>query len=78
MSHMGPDKLVYMANQIGTFFKAQGSEDNAIAGVAEHIKKFWNPQMRKSIYAHIDRGGEGLKPHVKAAIEKLKQAEAAH
>lgn len=78
MSHMGPDKLVYMANQIGTFFKAQGSEDKAIAGVAEHIRKFWDPRMRKSIYAHIDNGGAGLEPHVKAAIEKLKQAEAAH
>lgn len=78
MSHMGPNKLVYMANQIGNFFKAQGSEDKVIAGVAEHIRKFWDPRMRKSIYAHIDNGGEGLEPHVKAAIEKLKQAEAAH
>lgn len=78
MSHMGPNKLVYMANQIGAFFKAQGSDDHAVAGVAEHIRKFWDPRMRKSIYAHIDNGGDGLEPHVKAAIEKLKQAEAAH
>jgi len=30
------DKLVYMANQIGKFFKSQG-EDAAVKGTAEHI-----------------------------------------
>lgn len=77
MSPMGPDKLVYMANQIGKFFNAQGSEDKAVAGVAEHIKKFWDPRMRSSIYAHLDQGGAGLDPAVKKAIEKLKSADAA-
>lgn len=76
MSHSGPDKLVYMANQIGKFWKAQGSE-NAVTGVYEHIKKFWDPRMRSKIYAHLDEGGAGLEPHVKAALEKLKSAEAA-
>ncbi|MBX3523550.1 MAG: formate dehydrogenase subunit delta [Xanthobacteraceae bacterium] len=76
MSHTGPDKLVYMANQIGKFFQAQGSE-TAVTGVYEHIRKFWDPRMRSQIYAHIDNGGAGLEPHVKTAIEKLKSAEAA-
>lgn len=74
MSHSGPDKLVYMANQIGKFFKAQGG-DRAVAGVAEHIRKFWDPRMRSSIFAHLDAGGAGLEPHVKSAIEQLKKAE---
>ncbi len=74
MSHSGPDKLVYMANQIGKFFKAQG-EDKTVIGVSEHIKKFWDPRMRSKIYAHLDQGGAGLDPHVKAALEKLKSAE---
>ncbi len=77
MSHSGPDKLVYMANQIGKFFKAQGDDKAAVAGISEHIRKFWDPRMRSQIYAHIDEGGAGLEPHVKAAIEKLKTAEAA-
>ncbi len=71
MSHTGPDKLVYMANQIGKFFKSQG-EEKTVAGVSEHIRKFWDPRMRSSIYAHLDNGGAGLEPSVKTAIEKLK------
>ena len=33
---MSPDKLVYMANQIGKFFAHQG-EAKAVAGIADHI-----------------------------------------
>ncbi len=45
---MSPDKLVYMANQIGKFFVSQGP-DKAAAGIAEHIAKFWDPRMRAAI-----------------------------
>ena len=33
---MSPDKLVYMANQIGKFFTHQGDE-KAIASIADHM-----------------------------------------
>lgn len=68
---MSPEKLVYMANQIGTFFASQGA-DAAVAGTAEHIKKFWDPRMREAILLHLDRGGAGLDPAVRAAIGQLK------
>ncbi|MGP9814385.1 formate dehydrogenase subunit delta [Rhodopseudomonas sp. NSM] len=68
---MSPDRLVYMANQIGTFFRSQGA-DRAVPGIAEHLKKFWDPRMRKAIVAHLDAGGEGLAPDVRAAVEALK------
>jgi formate dehydrogenase subunit delta len=68
---MSPDKLVYMANQIGTFFRSQG-DDAAIKGTAEHIKKFWDPRMRDAIFAHLDAGGAGLDPPVLQAIELLR------
>ena len=64
------DKLVYMANQIGKFFVSQGTEQ-AVAGTAEHIRKFWDPRMRTTIFAHLDRGGEGLEPHVREALIRL-------
>ncbi|WP_315720988.1 MULTISPECIES: formate dehydrogenase subunit delta [unclassified Bradyrhizobium] len=73
MSHNPSDRLVYMANQIGKFFQSQGQEKE-VAGVAEHIKKFWDPRMLKTIYAHHDAGGAGLDPAVKEAIGKLKDA----
>ena len=69
-----PDKLVYMANQIGAFFAGQGP-DRAVSGTAEHIKKFWDPRMRKAIFAYVEQGGTGLNPPVREAIEQLAAAE---
>lgn len=68
---MAPDKLVYMANQIGKFFATQG-EGEAVAGTADHLKKFWDPRMRAAILAHLDTGGKGLDPSVRQAVEQLK------
>jgi formate dehydrogenase subunit delta len=68
MSH---DKLVYMANQISKFFASQGA-DKAVAGVAEHLAKFWDPRMRAAIIAHLDAGGVGLDPLVREAVDKLR------
>jgi len=53
---MSPDRLIYMANQIGKFFQFQG-HDKAVPGIAEHIRKFWDPRMRATISAHLDTGG---------------------
>jgi formate dehydrogenase subunit delta len=66
---MSPDKLIYMANQIGKFFTSQGP-DKAAAGIAQHIKRF-DPRMRAAIFAHLDAGGAGLDPVVREAIDKL-------
>ena len=64
-------KLVYMANQIGMFFKAQDME-TASAKIAEHISKFWDPRMRDAILAHLEAGGAGLDPATRGAIESLR------
>jgi formate dehydrogenase subunit delta len=76
MSHNNTDRLVYMANQIGKFFESQG-HDRAVPGIAEHIRKFWDPRMRKMIFAHLDAGGAGLMPNALEALTTLKQAEQA-
>jgi formate dehydrogenase subunit delta len=70
-AHSTNDKLVYMANQIGTFFKSQ-DVDTASAMIAEHITKFWDPRMRRTIIAHLDAGGAGLEPATRRAIETLR------
>ncbi|MFZ3360637.1 MAG: formate dehydrogenase subunit delta [Xanthobacteraceae bacterium] len=70
-----PDKLIYMANQIGKFFAGQGPEV-AISGTAEHIRKFWDPRMRAAIFAHLQAGGAGLDPAVRQAIANLQLAAA--
>ena len=68
---MSPDRLVYMANQIGKFFEVQRA-DEVVPGIADHIKKFWDPRMRKEIFAYMDAGGEGIDPPVREALDKLK------
>jgi formate dehydrogenase subunit delta len=44
MSHERIEKYARMANQIGDYFATQPHED-ATAGVADHIRKFWTPKM---------------------------------
>ena len=44
-------------------------------GIANHIKKFWDPRMRNAIFAYMDAGGEGIDPPVRKALDHL-QAEA--
>ena len=66
-------KLVTMANQIGKFFASQGP-DEAVAGTADHIRKFWEPRMRGAIFAHLQAGGAGLDPNVRRALEILQEA----
>ena len=73
---MSPDKLVYMANQIGKFFASQGEKD-AVAGITNHIEKFWDPRMRRAIIAHLGAGGAGLDPLPKRAVESLAPVKAA-
>lgn len=73
MSHNSVDKLVKMANQIGKFFVAQRHVDG-VAGVEEHLKKFWDPRMRDAIIAHVDHGGDGLDPIAFEAVKRLAQS----
>ena len=68
---MSPEKLVYMANQIGRFFAHQ-SEAKAVASTADHLKKFWDPRMRDAILDYVEVGGEGLEPLVLRAVLTLK------
>jgi formate dehydrogenase subunit delta len=71
MSHdNSPKKLIYMANQIGKFFAPQG-HDKTVAGVANHLTRFWDPSMRKKIVHHLTEGGEGLDPLVREAVQTL-------
>lgn len=69
--HSTTDTLVRMANQIGKFFAVQG-EPRAVAGIADHIRKFWEPRMKKAIFEHLDEGGAGLDPLTLKGLQALK------
>ncbi|MBX3530932.1 MAG: formate dehydrogenase subunit delta [Rhizobiaceae bacterium] len=65
-------KLVRMANQIGTFMLSK-PHDEGVAGVAEHINKFWEPRMRRQFFEVLDGGGGDLLPIVKEAAPKVRR-----
>lgn len=51
--------LVHMANQIGEFFSAYPDRNEAMEGIATHIRKFWEPRMRLQLFEGIDAGHTG-------------------
>jgi formate dehydrogenase subunit delta len=60
-----------MANQIGAFFAADPDRNAALDGIAGHLKRFWDPRMRRQILQWIDEhDGEGLDTVVREAIER--------
>ena len=70
--HSPNDTLVRMANDIGKFFRSQG-EEKGTNGIADHIKKFWEPRMKAGIFKHMEAGGDGLDPMVLTALNNLRQ-----
>ncbi|WP_423378552.1 formate dehydrogenase subunit delta [Burkholderia sp. LMG 32019] len=46
--------LIDMANQIGAFFESMPDRDEALAGIADHIRRFWEPRMRRAFLAALD------------------------
>ncbi len=74
---MSPEKLVYMVNQIGKFFQHR-PEQRAIADTADHLKKFWDPRMRREIVNHLNEGGEDLDPIPRKAVEFIAADEMVH
>ncbi|MET3790841.1 formate dehydrogenase subunit delta [Aquamicrobium terrae] len=69
---MSPDKLVYQANQIAKFFHSKPHEEG-VAGVAEHINKFWEPRMRRQFFEMIEAGGAGFDRLVVEAAAAVRQ-----
>ena len=68
---MSPERLVYMVNQIARFFARQ-PEDMAAVAIADHLRKFWEPRMRRQIVAMLDDPEHGLVPAAQKAVESLR------
>jgi formate dehydrogenase subunit delta len=67
--------LIRMANQIAAYFEAYPRTE-ALDGIANHIKNFWNPRMSKQLVEYIDGGAEELSPLVTAALSPKPKAKA--
>ena len=67
--------LVTMANQIGAFFEAMPDRPQAMQDIAGHIKRSWDPRMRRAILQYLDeQGGKDLKIIVKEALQLHRQS----
>jgi formate dehydrogenase subunit delta len=63
------EKLVKMANQIAAFFDAEPDRKAALDGIASHLKRFWDPRMRRELLRFVDEhAGQGLSESALAAI----------
>lgn len=66
---MDMQNLIHMANQIGSFFEAMPEQDEALKGIANHLKNFWEPRMRSQLLEYVDtENGKGINPIVLSAI----------
>ncbi|MGF6921013.1 formate dehydrogenase subunit delta [Paraburkholderia sp. 40] len=56
---MDNQNLIDMANRIGDFFESMPDHEEALTGIADHIRRFWEPRMRRALLAALDTSNEG-------------------
>jgi formate dehydrogenase subunit delta len=65
------EHLVMMANDISTFFVGYPNHNEAVVAIEHHLKHFWEPRMRRDLIEYAARGGDGLQPIVREALELM-------
>ena len=68
---MHTDYLIKMVNEIAAFFIGESGPEQAPKDVASHMKRFWDPRMRREMVAHYRNGGAGLSEVALAAAALL-------
>jgi formate dehydrogenase subunit delta len=68
---MDVSKLVRMANQIAANFDYGPDKAKSVAGVLDHLRRFWTPQMHIEIIEYRKRGGTELNEIAALAVAKL-------
>lgn len=69
---MDAQVLVQKANQIADFFEAFPERGEAVEGVFTHLKKFWEPRMRRQLVTIFADQAEQLamRPLVRETLER--------
>ena len=65
---MDQSKMIHRANEIARFWEPY-PHDEGVAGVAQHIRSFWEPRFRQQLMDHAAAGGEGLHALVAEALK---------
>lgn len=72
---MDAERIVDLANRIGDFFQAYPDRQEAMDGVAGHIRRYWEPRMRHQLLALVDAGGAtGLSDLLAATVKERRAA----
>ena len=64
------ETMVHNANGIALYFSSYPREE-AIAGVTDHIQKYWERRMRQQIIEYVAHGGAGLHELALEAVKRL-------
>jgi formate dehydrogenase subunit delta len=73
---MNVEHLIEMANQIGEFFGSMPDREEALTSIADHIRRFWEPRMRRAILASLDdsKASAAMSPIVREALVRKREA----
>ncbi|MGG1944260.1 formate dehydrogenase subunit delta [Trinickia sp. NRRL B-1857] len=77
---MNIEHLIEMANQIGEFFASMPDRDEALVGIADHIRRFWEPRMRRAILTSLDdpAASAAMSPIVCEALMRARETLTPH
>lgn len=73
---MDNQSLIDMANRIGEFFDSMPDREEALTGIADHIRRFWEPRMRRALLTSLDEpdaSGMALSAIVVEALNKHRE-----
>ena len=71
-AHGSGEQLAKMANDIANFFRSEPERKDAVAGIANHIAKFWTPRMRQRLVDYErEQHGAGLDELSREALHAL-------
>ena len=65
---MNAHHLVKMIIEISAFWEGEAGLENAPKAVATHLRRYWDPRMRREIVAHLHAGGGGLCDTARSAV----------
>lgn len=66
------DALISMINQIADNVPQSAHSASKADDVASHVQRFWSRDMKLSILAYAENGGDQLNPLAREAIAKIK------
>ena len=74
---MNIDLLIKMTNEISAYFASQPDAEQAAKDVAGHLRRYWEPRMRRQIIAYYEeRRGAGLSDLALRGVGLLAAAQA--